>query len=128
MKTHSNTFLISLAFLALGLGAGCSSLKVPATTDVAVSKAVVDNAGEAGGAEFAPIEMSAARSKMALAHQAMAAKDYKLALDLANQAQADAKLAQAKVNSAKAQTLANTLQEDIRVMRDELARASRLAN
>lgn len=110
---------------AVVLMAGCSSLKTPATADVAVSKAAVDNAAGAGGAEFAPVEMRAAREKMALSNKAMAAKDYKLAMELANQAQADAKLAQGKANSAKAQMASDALQDDIRVLREELERANK---
>jgi hypothetical protein len=104
------------------LATGCSSMKTPATADVAVSTAAVNNASGAGGAEYAPVEMRAAREKMALANQAMAAKDYKKADDLANQAQADAKLAQSKADTAKAQAAANALQDDIRVLREELNR------
>jgi hypothetical protein len=125
MTNHSKPWLMALCSTAMVFTVGCSSLKTPATADVAVSKAAVDNARDAGGAEFAPVEMNAAREKMALANKAMADKDYKLALNLANQAQADAKLAQAKANSAKAQAVANTLQDDIRVMREELDRASK---
>jgi hypothetical protein len=55
----------------------------------------------------------------------MAAKDYRLANELATQAQADAKLAQGKANSAKAQLAANALQDDIRVLREELDRSSK---
>jgi hypothetical protein len=40
------------------------------------------------------------------------------------QAQADAKLAQAKANSAKATTAANALNEDLRVLRQEVDRAN----
>jgi len=101
---------------------GCSSLKTPATADVAVSKAAVDNAASAGAAQLAPVEMTAARDKLALANKAMAVKDYKLARDMAAQAQADAKLAQSKANSAKAQAAADALQDDIRVLREELER------
>ncbi|OLP04887.1 hypothetical protein BLL52_3703 [Rhodoferax antarcticus ANT.BR] len=104
------------------LAVGCSNLKTPATADVAVSKAAVENAVGAGGVEYAPVEMTAARSKMALANKAMADKDYKLARELAAQAQADAKLAQAKSTSATAQAAADALQEDIRVLRIELER------
>jgi uncharacterized protein YqfA (UPF0365 family) len=125
MTNHSKPWLMALCSTAMVFTVGCSSLKTPATADVAVSKAAVDNARDAGGAEFAPVEMNAAREKMALANKAMADKNYKLALNLANQAQADAKLAQAKANSAKAQAVANTLQDDIRVMREELDRASK---
>lgn len=103
--------------------AGCaSSMKAPATADVAVSKAEVENASTAGGAEFAPVEMASAREKMALANKALAAKDYKLASELAAQAEVDAKLAKSKANSSKAQATAAALQEDLRVLREELNR------
>lgn len=121
MKNSTLRFAIWCSAATL-LMAGCSSLKTPATADVAVSKAAVDNAAGAGGAQFAPLEMTAAREKLALANKAMLAKDYKLARDLANQAQADAKLAEGKADSAKAQAAANALQDDIRVMRQELER------
>jgi len=101
---------------------GCSSLKTPATADVAVSKAAVDNAAGAGAAQYAPVELMAARDKLALANKAMSVKDYKLARDMAAQAQADAKLAQSKANSAKAQAAADAVQDDIRVLREELER------
>ena len=64
-----------------------------------------------------------AREKMAAANKAMANKDYELASDLANQAQADAKLAQAKAASAKAQAASAALDDDIRILREELQRA-----
>ncbi len=119
-----NTKYWAATFFAVAVAAsvGCTSLKTPATADVAVSNAAVANAASAGGAEFAPVEMLAAREKMALANKAMAAKDYKLAIDLAAQAQVDAKLARSKANSAKAQTAADALQDDIRVLREELER------
>lgn len=126
MKQELGKILSPLAVLMLVSLSACSTMKTPATADVAVSKAAVDNAVGAGGAEFAPVEMSAAREKMRLANAAMAAKDYPLAIELANQAQVDAKLAQSKANSAKAQAAANALQEDIRIMREEMNRANAL--
>jgi len=116
---------LSALLAAMALAAGCSSMKTPATASVAVSTAAVDNAAGAGGAQFAPVEMNSARDKMALANKAMAAKDYKLANDLATQAQVDAKLAQGKADSAKAKVAADALQDDIRVLREELDRASK---
>jgi len=109
---------------AVVLMSGCSSMKTPATADVAVSRAAVDNAASAGAAELAPDEMRAAREKMIRANQALKERDYKLARDLADQAQADAKLAQSKANSVKASTAANEINENIRVMREELDRAN----
>jgi len=125
MTKNSKLWFTVLCGAAVVLTVGCSSLKTPATADVAVSKAAVENAAGAGGAEFAPVEMNSAREKLALANKAMAAKDYKLAVDLASQAQADAKLAQGKANSAKAQTAADALQDDIRILREELDRANK---
>lgn len=122
MMKNTKYWAATILAVAVAATVGCTSLKTPATADVAVSKAAVANAASAGGAEFAPVEMMAARDKMALANKAMAAKDYKLAIDLAAQAQADAKLARSKANSAKAQTAADALQEDIRVLREELER------
>ncbi len=122
MTRNSRRLIAVLCGAAATLMLGCSSLKTPATADVAVSKAAVDNAAGAGAAQFAPVEMLAARDKLALANKAMAAKDYKQARDMAAQAQADAKLAQGKANSAKAQAAADALQEDIRVLREELER------
>jgi hypothetical protein len=127
MMRNTSGYLVALCGAALVLSAGCTSLKTPATADVAVSQAAVENAAGAGGVQFAPVEMASAREKMALANKAMADKDYKLAVDLAGQAQADAKLAQGKANSAKAQAAADALQDDIRVLRQELDRASKQA-
>ncbi|MGB9989089.1 DUF4398 domain-containing protein [Massilia sp. SM-13] len=117
------TLAVSAA-LALSVLGGCASEKVPATADVAVSRNAVENATAAGAAELAPAEMASAREKMLRANQALAAKDYDTARDLAAQAQADAKLAQSKASSEKATAAANTLQEDIRVLREELDRAN----
>ena len=123
MATYSKMIHALACGCVIVLAAGCSSsLKTPATADLAVSKAAVDSAAGAGGVQYAPIEMNSAREKLALANQAMANKDYDRAISLANQAQADAKLAQGKADSAKAQTAADALQEDIRVLREELAR------
>jgi outer membrane murein-binding lipoprotein Lpp len=105
--------------------AGCASpQKAPATADVAVSRNAVENAVSAGAAELAPAEITAARDKMMRANQALAARDYKAARELAIQAQADAKLAQSKANSAKATAAANALDEDLRVLRQEVDRAN----
>jgi len=120
MRTVQLKLLASAAVLA-GLAA-CASQKTPAVADVAVSRSAVESATSAGAAELAPDEMQSARDKLMRANQALAAKDYRTAQDLATQASADAKLAQSKANSAKATNAANELQESIRVLREELAR------
>ncbi|PKO35696.1 MAG: hypothetical protein CVU34_00235 [Betaproteobacteria bacterium HGW-Betaproteobacteria-7] len=114
---------LTLLCAATALSAyGCTSLKTPATADVAVSKAAVDNAASADAAEYAPIEMRLAREKLALANKALTNKDYELASQLANEARADARLAQGKANSAKAKAAADALDSDLRVLDEELQR------
>jgi len=91
---------------------------------VAVSRNAVENAVAAGAAELAPAEITAAREKMGRANQALAARDYKLARELAVQAQADAKLAQSKAVSSKATAASTQLNDDLRVLREEVDRAN----
>ncbi|NVD70864.1 DUF4398 domain-containing protein [Duganella sp. BJB488] len=119
---HRYAGLCALAAL-LGLSA-CASDKTPATADVAVSRAAVANATSAGAADLAPAEMQSAREKLMRANQALAAKDYKTAQDLANQASADAQLAQSKASSTKATMAADELQQSIRALREELNRTN----
>lgn len=108
----------------LALAACSSPQKAPAAADVAVSRNAVENAVQAGAPELAPDELSTARDKMVRANAALAAKDYKLARQLAIEAQADAKLAQSKANSAKATAASDALNEDLRVLRQEVDRAN----
>lgn len=126
MTTSTRNHLLGAACAGAAIAlTGCSSMKTPATADVAVSKAAVENAAGAGAGELAPDELALARQKMMQASQALAAKDYKLASELAAQAQADAKLAQSRATSAKATAAANALQDDLRVLREELDRANK---
>lgn len=113
MRTLTKFLFPVVCGLSVVLAVGCSSLKTPATADVAVTNAAVESAVGAGGSQFAPIEMNAARSKLGLAREALARKDYKLAISLADQSRADAKLAQRKADSAKARAAADALEDDI---------------
>jgi len=100
--------------------AGCAS--IPPTEQMAVSKVAVSNATSAGGNEFAPLPLKSAMDKMDAAERAMTAKDYVLARQLAEQAQVDAQLAAATARSVKAQKAASALQEDNRVLHQEIER------
>lgn len=123
LETVTPRLLTMLGVAAmLSLAACASSEKAPATADVAVSRNAVENAVSAGAADLAPQEINAARAKMMRANEALAAKDYVLARQLATEAQADAKLAQSKAGSAKANAAANALDADLRVLREEVDR------
>jgi len=104
--------------------AGCASTTPAPTEQMAVSKAAVSNASSAGGNEFAPLQLKSAMEKMDAAERAMAEKNYVLARQLAEQAQVDAQLAGAMARSAKAKKAADAVQEDSRVLRQEIDRKS----
>ena len=113
----------AIAFAAV-LMSGCAST-APPTEQMAVSKSAIANAVSAGGSEYAPVEMRAAQEKMDRASRAMAKEDYEVARALAEEAQVDARLAEKKAESAKAQKSADALQEDNRVLREELSRKTK---
>jgi hypothetical protein len=104
--------------------AGCASTPAP-TEQMAVSKSAIANAASAGGGEYAPVEMRIAQEKMDRASRAMAKEDYEVARSLAEEAQADARLAEKKAESAKARKAAVVMQDDIRVLREEINRNSK---
>ena len=103
---------------------GCASIPPP-TEQMAVSKSAIANAVSAGGSEYAPVEMKLAQDKMDRARRAMEKEDYENARWLAEEAQADARLAEKKAQSAKAQKAALVMQDDIRVLREEINRQPR---
>jgi len=132
-KMMKNTYLLNsnqvmhrvgMAVAGVMLVAGCASTSAP-TEQMAVSRAAVSNALAAGGNQFAPVQFKSASDKLTAAERAMADKDYELALRLAEQAEVDAKLAAEMARSAKAQRAADALQDDIRVLRQEIERQSK---
>ncbi|MGZ5045365.1 MAG: DUF4398 domain-containing protein [Methylobacter sp.] len=100
---------------------GCASIPAP-TGQMAVSKTAVSDAISAGSNEFAPRQLRIAMEKMNAAERAMADEDYLRAWQLAEQVQVDAQLAALSARSAKAQKTAYTLQEDNRVLQQEIER------
>ena len=105
------------------LFSACATTPAP-TEQMAISRAAVNNATSAGGNEYAPIQLKSAMVKMDAAERAMTEKDYVHARQLAEQAQVDAQLAEATARSAKAQQAADALQEDTRILREEMQRKS----
>ena len=100
---------------------GCASVPPP-TEQMAVSRSAIANAVSAGSSEYAPVEMKLAQDKMDRANRAMAKEDYEDARSLAEEAQTDARLAEKKAQAAKAQKAASVVQDDARVLGDEINR------
>ena len=120
--SKSNQLSLITVIVATGIFiSGCANTPPPLEL-IAVSKAAVSDANQAGANELAPIQFKSATEKMDGAELAMAHKDYALAQQLAEQAQVDAKLAVAITRSAKAKKAADALQEDSRVLSQEIGR------
>ena len=124
LKSKQMMQMAGVAVAAVVLMAGCANTSAP-VEQMAVSRAAVSNALSAGGNQYAPVEFRSASEKLEAAERAMAAKDYELALRLAEQAEVDAKLSAEMARSAKAQKAADALQDDIRVLRQEIERLSK---
>jgi len=121
IRSYQKLHGIGVSVVAAIFITGCASIPPP-TEQMAVSKVALSNASSAEGNEFAPLQLQSAMAKMDGAERAMAAEDYVLARQLAEQAQVDAQLAAATARSAKAQKAASALQEDNRVLRQEIDR------
>jgi phage tail tube protein FII len=119
-RLKSYRLILGIGVMAAIFIVGCAGN--PPVEQMAVSKVAVTNAASAGGNEFAPISLKSAMDKMDAAELAMTSEDYVLARQLAEQAQADAQLALATARSVKAQKAASALQEDNRVLRQEIDR------
>lgn len=104
---------------------GCSSKISPPTQKIALSSAAVNQAEASGAVEYAPVEMRAAREKLAQAQSAMNMEENKRALQLAEQAEVDAQLAEAKARTAKSQKAVSELQESIKTLKMEIERKSK---
>ncbi|OIR05615.1 hypothetical protein GALL_123590 [mine drainage metagenome] len=115
---------IGVSLAAVILISACASVPPP-IEQMAVSKAALNDANSAGANEFAPVQLKSAMDKMQGAEQAMAAKDYPLAKRLAEEAEVDAKLAGLTARSVKAQKAAEAIQEDSRVLRNEIDRKAK---
>lgn len=124
MSSHQWYRAVGAIGLAAVVMAGCASVPRP-TEEIAVANSAITNAARAGGAEHAPVEMTAAREKMDRANRAMAKEAYEDARRLAEEAQVDARLAEKKAESAKARKAAIAMGDDIRVLREEINRRSR---
>lgn len=124
MKIVSNsnvsTKLCGMIIAAAVLG-GCASAPPPNDV-VLVAETAIKDAAAAGATELAPAELQSARENLAEARKAWDEKDNKKAKWLAERAEADARLAERKARTAKAEKASQAIQDDIRVLREEMNR------
>ncbi len=123
LKSHQlQKLMIMLA--AVFMVTACATTPPP-VEQMATARSAISNANSAGSNEFAPLQLKSATEKMAVAESAMKDKKYELARQQAEQAQMDAQLALDITRTAKAQKAADALQEDNRVLRQEIDRKTK---
>ena len=110
------------AVVVLGLAA-CASTPIP-NEKIAVAKAEVQRAEQSGAPELAPVEMSAARDKLARAEKAAADRDAQPATQLAEQADVDAQLAEATAQQQRSQKAEMEFDASMQALRQESQRSS----
>ena len=110
------------AAAAMGI-AGCASTPVP-NEKLAVAQAEVQRAEQSGAPALAPVEMNAARDKLARAQQAVAKRDAVSAEQLSEQADVDAKLAEATAQQQRSRKAAIEFDASMQALRNESMRNS----
>ncbi len=107
------------ATLAALLSIGCAA-PTAVSDRLQIAREALAHATNAGGNEYAPMEMRSARERVEQARVAQAAGDNGLTTALSQEAIVDLQLAEAKVRSQKAQQASNELREDRRVLDREI--------
>ena len=124
MKTEISRWALSAAAGAAVLGlAACASSPVP-YEKIAVAKSAVQRAEQNGAPEMAPVELAAARDKLARAEKAAADHDGKPAAVLADQANVDAQLAEATAAEQRSHKAALEFDASMQALRQESMRAT----
>ncbi|HXA35929.1 MAG TPA: DUF4398 domain-containing protein [Steroidobacteraceae bacterium] len=122
VKSSKLTRAAALCAAIIGLAA-CVSTPV-SNEKIAVAKAQVQRAEQAGAPEFAPVEMAAARDKLARAEKAAADREAVAANHLAEQADIDARIAEATAQQQRAHKTAMEFDAGMQALRNESMRAT----
>ncbi len=122
-RPHSTALAAISAAVCLAAGAGCASTQVP-NEQIAVAKASVQRAEQAGASSLAPVEFQTAQDKLARALKAVADSKLQPATDLAEQANVDAELAEAKANEQRSEKAAREFDASLAALRQEAAQGT----
>jgi hypothetical protein len=117
----------ALALLATTAAAAAFAANPIADEKIAVAKASIDRAEQSGAPQAAPVELAAARDKLARAVKANADHDRKPAVQLADQANIDAQVAEAMALQARSRKAATEFDASMQTLRQESNRAAQPA-
>jgi biopolymer transport protein ExbB/TolQ len=108
--------------IAFGIVA-CASAPMP-TDKLAVAKTAVERAEQAQAAQFAQVELTTARNKLAAAQAAADKHDADVAARMADQAEVDAQLAEYTARAKQQEQLVDQMEAGLRDLRNEAQRNS----
>jgi len=118
MDTRYKLPQAAMALTLLAAAAAYASNPAPEET-IAVATAAVQRAEQAGAPQAAPVELAAARDKLARAQKANAEHQRKSALALADQATLDAQIAEATAQKDRAAKAAAEFDASMLALRQE---------
>lgn len=118
--------LLAIAVASVAtLLAACASTGTAPVAEMATASASIAKAESASALEAAPVELLAARDKLARAEASARAERFAEARRLAEQADADAELAERRARAVKAQAAALELARSNELLRQEIERKAR---
>ncbi|MDP8985695.1 MAG: DUF4398 domain-containing protein, partial [Pseudomonadota bacterium] len=126
-KTMSKISLGAFAVVASTLSMAAWASNHIADDKIAVAKAAIEHAEQAGAPEAAPVELAAARDKLARAQKANADHDAKPAAAWADQANLDAQVAEATAAQQRSKKAAGEFDNGLQTLRQEANRAAQPA-
>src|ERR1700677_2121517 len=126
-KTLSYVARVSLALLASTFCGAPQPGDHFAADKIAVARAAIGHAEQAGGPEAAPVQMASARDKLALAEKANARHKDKPAIAWADQANIDAQVAEATAAQVRSSKAAVEFDASLQTLRQEARRPSQPA-
>jgi hypothetical protein len=112
------------ALIAVTLGLSACASNPAADEKIALAKASVQRAEQAGAPQAAPVELAAARDKLARAEKANADHNMKPATELAERANIDAQVAEASAQQQSAHKAAVEFDASLQALRQESMRSS----
>ena len=119
MNRCQQTLIGATALCAVLAAAGCASAPQP-LTELALARTAITQAEQAGAAQSAPVELSAAREHLAEAEH-LAGNDPDRARWRAGESESDARLAEATAQDVKARAAASELDHSLDAIRVEAA-------
>lgn len=116
--------LLPIAVLMTSLLAlsGCATTLPEPRQSLQAAEIAINNAERDHASEFAALELSEARTKLAAAHDAVKKEEMVQANRLAEQSLADAELASRKAELARAKIVNDGMQESIDILQQEMQR------